>query len=110
MDLCNVRFGAGVPAGGLFPRASGPSRRPVLHRAAVDAAAGHAAAGGDIVVMATTPENASSHAVFEAKVAERLTAEAKAVIRGCGEFAATVGPCAPGETLQDGQTKEPFKA
>lgn len=78
-----------------------------MHRAAVDAATRHAAAaGGDIVIMATTPENSPSHAVFESKLAERLTIEAESVIRRCGELAATAGPCVSGETLQDGQIED----
>lgn len=41
--------------------------------------------------MRTTAENAPSHEVLEAALAERLTAEAAALSLRCDEFADTVG-------------------
>jgi hypothetical protein len=67
------------------------------HRKAVDAADYRAAtAGGDLVLMQTTADNAPSHDVLEAALAERLTSEAKALSRRWDEFASVTLP-GPGE-------------
>jgi hypothetical protein len=81
----------------------------VFHRAAVNTAVrGAALGGGDIVILATSPENAPSHEVLEAKLAERLNAEAAAIVHRCREYAAMARRCAPGLEPDD-RVEEFFK-
>lgn len=59
-----------------------------IHRTAVDACARRAVdAGGDIVMLNTSPENSPTHDVLEAALTERLTAEAAVLARQCEDFA-----------------------
>lgn len=52
----------------------------LVHRTAVDTSCLHAtAAGGGILILPTTPENAAIHEVLEAALAERLISKAAVV-------------------------------
>lgn len=84
------RVYAELSDGGAVPVSDGVWGIPDtgFHRAAVNMAErSAAAAGGDLLILETTPENAPSHAVLEAKLAERLNAEAAAIHQRCDAFA-----------------------
>lgn len=70
------------------------------HHAAVDSSSVRAAAaGGDILILPTTPENTAIHEVFEAALVERLMSDATALERRYDEFTLTGSPASRPGTL-----------
>lgn len=81
-----------------------------FQRAAVNTAVrGAVVGGGDVIFLATSPQDAPSHDVFEAKLAERLNAEAAAILHRCDGFSAMAGPGASGELKPDDRASEIVK-
>lgn len=103
------RVFAEIEAAGAVRVAEGVWAVPdtAVHRTAVDSSSRRAvAAGGDIVLMRTTAENAPSHDVLEAALAERLTSEAAALSLRCDELTRSASVAARHGTGADDREQE----